>query len=79
MSERSTTPVTYSREEIWAIRHMLADWTRPPICPRCRRDLEIEKPVTKGGDAVWHLECKRCRRAAFIAEVPGDHRADPDA
>ncbi len=78
MSEHSATPVTYSREEIWAIQYMLANWTKPPICPRCRRELEIEKPATEAGNAVLHLECQRCRRTGFIAEPAGDNSANHD-
>jgi tRNA(Ile2) C34 agmatinyltransferase TiaS len=64
-----TTPLTFSREEIREIRKMLRDWQENPVCPRCGRHLTVVGPESVPGDEpdIWHVTCKPCRRAAFVA------------
>jgi len=72
MREESSTPVTFSREEMAEIREMLNTLDSTPICPRCREALMIEELVDRGNPLAGslYMKCLTCRRSAFIRQNP---------
>jgi len=70
MREESSTPVTFSREEMAEIREMLNTLDATPICPRCREGLVVEELVDRGNplSGSLYLKCLTCRRSAFIRQ-----------
>jgi hypothetical protein len=64
----SITPVTFSREELRVIRQSFGRGGTPPVCPICGGLLKVDGPAVGGMEpTVWQIECKPCRRAAFIS------------
>ena len=72
MREESSTPVTFSREEMAEIREMLNTLDATPMCPRCRDPLMVEELVDRGNPMAGslYLKCLTCRRSAFIRQTP---------
>jgi len=77
MSDDSrSTPVTFSREEIAAIRVMLATWEKLPVCPRCEKGLTVQEPEDERLKGQVYLVCHPCHRVAFVSREPGQRRFD---
>ena len=68
MREESSTPVTFSRDEIAEIREMLHTSDSAPTCPRCKETLTVEELAERGNPLAGslYLKCLTCRRSAFI-------------
>jgi hypothetical protein len=69
MSQNSSTPVTFSPEEIQKIREMLRIPGELPVCPLCGRGLVAESLIANVVSVTWHVECNPCRRAATITVI----------
>lgn len=77
MSQHSSTPVTFSQQDVQKIREMLRIPGERPVCPVCGRDLVAESSMASITSVVWHVRCKPCYRAAIITVVR-DHRTPPN-
>jgi hypothetical protein len=69
MPKRSSTPVTFSPQEIRKISEMLRIPGERPVCPLCGRDLVAESTLANVVSVTWQVKCKPCRRAAIITVV----------
>jgi len=69
MSQHSSTPVTFSHQDIPKIREMLRTPGERPVCPLCGRDLLAESSMATITSVIWHVRCQSCHRAAIITVV----------
>ena len=67
MSSDYSTPVMFSREEVAEIRVMLAEWDKPPTCPRCESTLRVETPDLDEFKGRVYVKCDVCNRTAFMS------------
>lgn len=68
------TPVTFSSDEVHAIREGLEEH-KTPRCPHCGSSLEFCGPLTFAASekAVMHVFCCTCDRCAFVSETVKEH------
>jgi len=67
----------FTRDERRAIRHMLNSREKSPSCPRCESPLVVNGGMAGSGYQMLYVRCQPCYRTAFVAELPGDHWAEP--
>jgi len=75
MSGESHTPITFSREEIAAIREMFRTG-KPAVCAKCGSDLKVEEPEVEELKGQVYLKCQPCNRTAFVSKEPPKRRFD---